>query len=896
MKLFGLLRKPDWEHKDAAIRLQAVRSSNDPILLGLLPELCQRDPEPGVRAAALRRIDDLALLARRLRGEHEAAVAQAARERLQERLCARDLPLDFRLAAFAEVLDADLITRIAEHAPESALRRAALEQINRPGLLFERCLNDPDASIRRWLLTRIDSPEALQRLAEGSRKRDKSLSRAARERLEAMQLASGDPKAIAQRALQLCEQVERLGRELPADREERLAAIRQELATLDPRLTPEMQRRVKGYIELAEAAFAGARGEPAAVLPPAPSAEPEASTPEQVPTAPKPEPDPELAQLIDRLKAATSPSAVDLDQLQTQARQRAASIDATSATALQLRQIEEAVGELRSQQKAEREAEANRQKEAQAEALNRLEAALKSGNLAEARTLRSELEAMPLARELKRRLATADEGIEKLARWQRWSGNKVRGRLCDEAEALHGSGLHPDAVASRIKELQAEWARLDSIEGEAAPAAESGLARRFRGLCHRAIAPARPYFEKRRELRSERAGQIDTLLQELDAALPGSDGKALAQLRRRVVEAMRELADVDPSKRTSQGRALRERLAAIDAAMDASREEAALAKRKLIARLKRELGGHVETGAAIALARQAQDDWKRLPRAERSVEDALWNELRALVDPLFERQREAEGESRQRDAEAEAAARAVLDELDALAAADDDRLAHAEAHLDALAARWRALPVSQPEPSERGAGSRTGRDPRRGGKAEDRRPPSRRAHPQEPRFDAAVAKVQAARAQAAARREHQALQTICEAGALLDRIASAPDQAAAAEARASFDSLTLPGDVRLLLQARLDGSATAAQPEQARSLAVRAELAAGLDSPTEDADIRRREQRQRLASKLGGEPLPPAAQEIRSLLVALQALAGLPQGEREALQRRILAAFERPRG
>ena len=47
-----------------------------------------------------------------------------------------------------------------------------------------------------------------------------------------------------------------------------------------------------------------------------------------------------------------------------------------------------------------------------------------------------------------------------LERWQRWSGNKVRGRLCDEAEALHGSGLHPDALATRVKELQAEWARI----------------------------------------------------------------------------------------------------------------------------------------------------------------------------------------------------------------------------------------------------------------------------------------------------------------------------------------------------------------------------------------------------------------------------------------------------
>ena len=209
----------------------------------------------------------------------------------------------------------------------------------------------------------------------------------------------------------------------------------------------------------------------------------------------------------------------------------------------------------------------------------------------------------------------------------------MRRRLCEDAEALQGSGMHPDALATRVKELQAEWSRLDAIDGAAAPAADSALARRFRGLCHAALKPARGYFEKRREVRSERAGQIDALLAEVDAVLESAAAGALPPLRRQVTDALRELDSVAPEKRGEQGRALRASLGRIDAAIASGREQAALEKRRLISRLRRDLGG-ADAEAGLALAKEAQAQWKRLARAERKDEDALWDELRALVDPL----------------------------------------------------------------------------------------------------------------------------------------------------------------------------------------------------------------------------------------------------------------------
>jgi hypothetical protein len=249
--------------------------------------------------------------------------------------------------------------------------------------------------------------------------------------------------------------------------------------------------------------------------------------------------------------------------------------------------------------------------------------------------------------------------------------------------------------------------------------------------------------------------------------------------------------------------------------------------------------------------------------------------------------------------EADTAAREVLQEMHALASADAARLAHAEAHLEALQARWRALePVEEarvaPQRGDGGRGQRGGRGPERARAGERERRAPRRGHPLEAEFSAALAAVQAARQRAAAQREGEAIQAICRAGELLDRLEAGPDDAVRAELRAAFEALELPPDARAALQSRLASAAVVAgdpAADTAEALAVRAELVAGLDSPPGAAAIRRREQMHRLAARLEGSEQRAPREEIRGLLIALQAEPGL-DGRRAALQQRIVRAWE----
>jgi DNA repair protein SbcC/Rad50 len=910
MKLFSRLRKPAWENPDAAVRLRAVQTGQQPDLVARLAELAQRDPDPEVRIAALKRVDDLALLERRMRGEHDERVAAAARDGLVEQLCNTARAIDERLAVLATVNDPSALAAVAERAPDGALRRDALARIDRPGFLFVRCLQDPDPALRLWLLERIDSPDALQRLAEAARKRDKKLTRAARERLAALQLAAGDSAALQRGVLALCDQLERLVRELPADRDARLATMRGQWQELAPQVDADLQRRTEGYFAMAETAIAAAQAGPVAVMP-APTADADAPVAiEPAPPSPPSPPDPELDALFDALPAA---DADDFERrtgdIVQQAQQRRLARPDDAVVEAQFERLQAALSERRANRREARERQREQAVVAAAAALDALETELQAGNLTAARAARQALDGVDLPAALQRRLSRADQQLAKFDRWQRWSGHTVRQRLCEDAEALHGSGLHPDALATRVKELQAEWSRLDALEGEAAPVSDSGIARRFRALCQRALAPARGYFEKRRELRGQRAEQVEQLLEEsadLISAANASAG-ALAAMRRRLGDALHGLDDVSPEKRAVQGRALRERRTEIDAALSACREQAAAEKRRLIARLRRELG-QVDGAAGIALARQAQTEWKRLPRAERAEEDALWSELRGLVDPLFERVREQDTAQRAEQTANASATRAVLDELNALAAAGSERLQHAEVHVEGLITRFRALtrPVADDrnphEGRDAGPARREGRDSGPARRDRPRGAPPRRpaAHPLEAEFNAALGRVDAARKQAAAELEQQSMTRIAEAGALLDRLQAA-DGDARAELRQAFDRLQLSADARQALQPRLaeiDAGHTSevADPAAADLLAVRAELAAGIDSPAAAAALRRQEQMRRLASKLeGGLPQSPG-DEIRNALIDLQALAGLPPADRDALQQRILAAYQASKG
>src|SRR5690606_23308858 len=126
--------------------------------------------------------------------------------------------------------------------------------------------------------------------------------------------------------------------------------------------------------------------------------------------------------------------------------------------------------------------------------------------------------------------------------------NERRRQICEELEAAAAAALHPDAVAAKVRDAQAEWSRLDAVDGPRGRGGE--LTRRFHAACRAALAPAQAYFHKRKDLRQTQAGAIEDLLARV-AALAADDeaDQDVSGLRRETVQALRELDRVEPRAR-----------------------------------------------------------------------------------------------------------------------------------------------------------------------------------------------------------------------------------------------------------------------------------------------------------------------------------------------------------
>ncbi|MCU0755731.1 MAG: hypothetical protein MUE46_11520 [Xanthomonadales bacterium] len=715
MGLFDFLRKPKWQHKDAAVRAAVVAEDRSPELLAQLQSFALKDPDVAVRRAAFRRLEDLELKAGRAESDPDATLrAELRQEVLHKLIGGASLPATRREALFAQ-LESGQLEALAVQATDSAMRRAALERIQRAGFLGDRAIAESDPAIRLWLVERIDAPATLERIEDAARKKDKRLYKRIREKLDAIANAVETPERIEARGMALCAALEQVLKTVPTDAAAQLAGVQAGWAELAAKASPALITRYQGLVDAVQRMIEGVARGPAPKEAPAPVNEAEVA-PAPVVAAPAPaEPDAALAAAMARIDALADADGAEAWEAAATSLTEAwkALVAPIEADRAAKSRAEARVLAWRAARRAEveaREAALQTVVSALKAELAELADAIEAGDIKSARVRLKALEAReqpargdwPPAE--RRRLDGLKTRVEKLVAWERWSNNQVRAELCAEVETLPAAGLHPDAVASKVRELSDKLKALDALEGlSEEEAKQHGLNRRFRALCHAVLKPAQGYFEKRRELKGEQARATMDWLAQAEAALAAADTpiKALFELKREAGERLRALDGVEAAQRGEASRRLKALSAGVSTRVDSRFAEAEQAKRRLLSRLKRELEGR-SLPEALDLAKAAQRDWKALGAASRKVEDTLWAELRALVDPHFER---ARMESEAATAEARAKGDAVRTQLSAaeqrLADAATQAPAALREQIAALEADWRALGDVDPRDERR---------------------------------------------------------------------------------------------------------------------------------------------------------------------------------------------------
>lgn len=299
--------------------------------------------------------------------------------------------------------------------------------------------------------------------------------------------------------------------------------------------------------------------------------------------------------------------------------------------------------------------------------LQRIEDALAGGQVAPLAELFADIDAAcdpaaPLDEARRARHQAALAEFARLRGWQQWSGARAVDTLVEEARALaaataaadaqdSAASLDLDAHAATIRDLRARWKALERQRAPTGAAAWS----RFDAAVQAAYAPVAVRNETMRRDRSDNLAARTALLDALDAlpAQPPEGAGAAEHWKAQIRTLERFRADwralgpleqrVPREARAALRRRLRGSLERIEAPLAQARAQTAAARERLIeaalalAQAAAAPGGDPPR-AALALARELQDEWARsareLPLA-RAVEAALWTRFRAAVDAIY---------------------------------------------------------------------------------------------------------------------------------------------------------------------------------------------------------------------------------------------------------------------
>ena len=500
------------------------------------------------------------------------------------------------------------------------------------------------------------------------------------------------------------------------------------------------------------------------------------------------------------------------------------------------------------------------------EAISATATAMAAGKSAEAHVqheqlakLRRQLGQVPAA--LREALADVESNYIRLADAQRWSDDKRRQQLCEELEVLPETGLHPDALATRLREIQAEWTTLDRLEAHAARR-NDGLARRFRALCQKAIAPAKPYFEKRDELRKQGSEETSQLIAEVRQAVAAEDPdwRALAAMRKRGVEGLRTLDRVNPRERKNLAAELKQVLGIIDERIKTQHAQVESAKAALIARAAA-LAEQADTRTAMNQARDLQKLWQAAGNGKRARDQAQWIVFRAAIDAVFARADSERAERTAQDRQAVEAATSLCAELEAMASANG---AVERSEVQRIESAWRALAPGDAALRQRFQRAMDSLETLKARLDKDKR----RA-----RFDVWIAHYDLLRQYEKRKIDGEALTA----------------------ARAQLAPLVIGADAfQARIEALADASAiAAADADELRDCMLEAEQLAGLESAEEDRQRRMDLQVEKLAARMRGVQAPAVAAALEELMTRWIEL-GLPGDgdvEREARFKRAAAAI-----
>ncbi|MDX1451834.1 MAG: DUF349 domain-containing protein [Oleiphilaceae bacterium] len=461
--------------------------------------------------------------------------------------------------------------------------------------------------------------------------------------------------------------------------------------------------------------------------------------------------------------------------------------------------------------------------------------------------------------------------LNELRDWQSFAASPRQEALCLEMERLADTALEPQVKADKIRAMQKEWKTLGGANDET-------LWQRFKSAADRAYEPCQVYFEEQKRLKANNLERRQTIIEQLDTFLTENDWdhadwRAADKINQRARQEWKAAFPVDYKSNKPLQQQFNALLKTLDGHLDAERNRNH-ERKEAIATQAEALIEQEDLNAAIQSAKELQKQWQQVGITAHKVDRALWKRFRTACDAIFARRDQARNEREEA--------------LGANLEAAEDLIKQAEASLTEHAKDLNALKKYQSECRQQF-------------KQLQQVPKQHQAELNErfqklmDTYSATIRGLQ--NEQLKLGWEHTA--TIAEMcrNVYLQHQTGAVDreQLEAAEQRiqSSTEYLdpTLAEAMRSLwigVKANSLPKASIIDAADARELCIRAEVAAGIDSPESDKELRMQLQVSRLSEGLSNKAKHGTREEqLQTVLHDWYQKVGPTQSEYEALELRI---------
>jgi len=226
--------------------------------------------------------------------------------------------------------------------------------------------------------------------------------------------------------------------------------------------------------------------------------------------------------------------------------------------------------------------------------------------------------------------------LRELKDWQTYATNPKREALCQEMEALPEQGLTPADQGARIKELRRRWQKLGPISSRT----DYRLLQRFNTSAERAFEPCRAYYQEQAELRKFNLEQRSKICQELSHYLEHNDWqhtnwKAAQQI---LFSSREEWRRFHPVER-GPGRKLQDRFQQLTDALhekiNTQWQHNLDQKSRIVSQAEAVLGSESDSREKIDQIKSLQKAWAQVGITPRGPDQKLWKQFRKHCDAVF---------------------------------------------------------------------------------------------------------------------------------------------------------------------------------------------------------------------------------------------------------------------